>query len=808
MIIRQQQQQQEEEETNNKEEEEEVDDEARIAARLRMENEAHVAQRRQSRVMIVKSKISSEIQRGPRRLVEYVEDSPFFWSTVKEAENRIKRLSLRLSSLCDMILDLCSVTITFSEHCGRIHNLVKKSWEDVESQYSSDILSLNAQFNELGEQFAHMSNASKQLAVTMKAVLVDAFRDFSQQHLSQVSQSSKTLQILEKEYENALRKLLHSPKNLPPINPKKTKQTTTNSTNKSSENKKKSFLNLSSHYERITDLQQYEEWKRKTNLLRKDYELKRYDHCNTLNAVINRHRYELILNLCACFSGFETFFHVGYEASLAHKVFHRSIQMGVAEKTNQEDKNDKKLLKHRKEIESILKMGKDYYKEKKREKLEKRKLKKKQQQQQLEEQKKNNNNDNDNDDDDEDDDDSDHEDDPYNVDYYSGYLWKQSSNMKKDWKRRWFVLENGELAYYRSRDKLDREFVVNTMLCKVKEKLDHDYRFVFELISPSRRVYILQAQSEQDFIAWCSVLRNQVHRLLRKNTTINIRNKKENENENDDDNNNTSSDGNNNGKYLKRELKRSIQESNKYCADCGKKDPEWVSINTGVVICIDCCGVHRGLGTHISKVRSLILDDISLSTLSAISQLGNEKINNILEDTIPSDYHKINANSNSNEKEKFIKGKYMFKMFIDPTKSKQLTHEQINEKLYNSAIENQLLGIFEALCYGANIDYQFENYSNRTALHETAFANFTQSTEFLLQNGATQNIEDDEGRTARELAEYNQSNDVLQILDYHVGFDLNALRINNKNNKSPSVNNNNNNNKNIPSHLSLSPKSD
>ena len=44
------------------------------------------------------------------------------------------------------------------------------------------------------------------------------------------------------------------------------------------------------------------------------------------------------------------------------------------------------------------------------------------------------------------------------------------------------------------------------MLCKVKERLDHDYRFVFELISPSRRVYMLQAEHEDDFIAWCSVL--------------------------------------------------------------------------------------------------------------------------------------------------------------------------------------------------------------------------------------------------------------------------------------------------------------
>eukprot|EP01084_Bolivina_argentea_P147941 258771_1 len=313
--------------------------------KLRLKNEAHVQQRRQSRVMIVKSKISSEIQRESRKMVEYLEDSPFFWNKMVESENRIKRLSLRLEKICDMILDLCSVTITFSEHCGRIHNLVKKSWEDVEKQYSSDIISLSSIFNELGEQFAHMSNASKQLAVTLKAVLVDAFRDFTQQHLTNVSTSSKTLQILEKEYENSLRKLIHSHKNLPKITPKKSK----NSKN-------------------IMSIEQYNEWKKKTIDLKKKYELKRYDHCNILNAVINRHRYELILNLCACFSAFETFFHVGYEASLGNKVFHRSIQMGIAQKTLNEDKNDKKLAKIRNEIENILLSDKDYYKEKKNEK--------------------------------------------------------------------------------------------------------------------------------------------------------------------------------------------------------------------------------------------------------------------------------------------------------------------------------------------------------------------------------------------------------------------------------------------------------
>merc|ERR1712228_156210 len=559
---------------------------------------------------------------------------------------------------------------------------------------------------------------------------------------------SKQLQVLEKEYESALRKLLHSQKNLPAINPKK------------------KASNASGHIKKITDMEQYNLWKKKTNVLRTKYELKRYDHCNTLNAVINRHRYELILNLCACFSGFETFFHVGYEASLAHKAFHRSIQMGVAEKTRQEDRNDVKLKKIRSEIESVLIETKDYFKEKKEEKLRKSKLKRQEQLKGSTEQKN------------EDSDDSESEqDDPYNVDVYSGYLWKQSSNMKKDWKRRWFVLENGELAYYRSRNKLDREFVVNTMLCKVKEKLDHDYRYVFELISPSRRVYMLQAENEKEFIAWCSVLRNQVHRLLRQN--------QDNDANDADDHYSQRSKSVMEQRQKKRDLKRQISEDNRTCADCNKRDPEWVSINTGVVICIACCGVHRGLGTHISKVRSLLLDDIPQSTLNTLSQLGNDKINKILEHTIPSDYSTLNYENNPSiqEKEKYIKGKYMFKMFINPEIGKNKKYEEINEELYKSAVNNNLLGIFEALCYGANIDYQFDACQSRTALHETALANYLEATEFLLQNGASQNIEDEDAKTPRELAESNECSDVVKILDYHVGYDAQSPRFSDKEKK-------------------------
>lgn len=51
-----------------------------------------------------------------------------------------------------------------------------------------------------------------------------------------------------------------------------------------------------------------------------------------------------------------------------------------------------------------------------------------------------------------------------------------------------------------------------------------------------------------------------------------------------------------------------VHESNRFCADCGTEKPEWVSMNWGVILCIECSGIHRSMGVHISKVRSLLLD--------------------------------------------------------------------------------------------------------------------------------------------------------------------------------------------------------
>ncbi|KAI9279111.1 hypothetical protein BY458DRAFT_432061 [Sporodiniella umbellata] len=75
-------------------------------------------------------------------------------------------------------------------------------------------------------------------------------------------------------------------------------------------------------------------------------------------------------------------------------------------------------------------------------------------------------------------------------------------------------------------------------------------------------------------------------------------------------------------------------DSNQYCADCRKKDPRWASWNIGVFICIQCSGVHRSLGTHISKVKSVDLDTWVPEQIESMIQWGNQRANTYWEDQL------------------------------------------------------------------------------------------------------------------------------------------------------------------------------
>jgi len=71
---------------------------------------------------------------------------------------------------------------------------------------------------------------------------------------------------------------------------------------------------------------------------------------------------------------------------------------------------------------------------------------------------------------------------------------------------------------------------------------------------------------------------------------------------------------------------------NGYCCDCNSSCPAWASLTYGILICFECAGRHRGLGVHISFVRSLTLDKWNQDQLDTMMAGGNKKFTSFLAD--------------------------------------------------------------------------------------------------------------------------------------------------------------------------------
>ena len=77
-------------------------------------------------------------------------------------------------------------------------------------------------------------------------------------------------------------------------------------------------------------------------------------------------------------------------------------------------------------------------------------------------------------------------------------------------------------------------------------------------------------------------------------------------------------------------LKSDIR-GNTRCVDCDSPNPDWASLNLGVLVCIECSGIHRNLGSHISRVRSLDLDEWPPGHVAVMTGLGNHVANTVWE---------------------------------------------------------------------------------------------------------------------------------------------------------------------------------
>uniref|UniRef100_A0AAQ5YD39 Arf-GAP with coiled-coil, ANK repeat and PH domain-containing protein n=1 Tax=Amphiprion ocellaris TaxID=80972 RepID=A0AAQ5YD39_AMPOC len=279
----------------------------------------------------------------------------------------------------------------------------------------------------------------------------------------------------------------------------------------------------------------------------------------------------------------------------------------------------------------------------------------------------------------------------YNVDAdngiaMEGYLFKRASNAFKTWNRRWFSIQNNQLVYQKKFKDNPTVVVEDLRLCTVKHCEDIERRFCFEVVSPTKSC-MMQADSEKLRQAWIKAVQNSIATAFRD---------KGDDGEKLDRKSSTSTGSlDSGGEPKERSLKgeSALQKvlaipGNACCCDCGQPDPRWASINLGITLCIQCSGIHRSLGVHFSKVRSLTLDTWEPELLKLMCELGNKVINQIYE----ARREELGARKPQHEVEAYIKAKYVDRRFIRRPSDEELRNKVISlskqEKRLSSSSEH------------------------------------------------------------------------------------------------------------------------
>lgn len=195
------------------------------------------------------------------------------------------------------------------------------------------------------------------------------------------------------------------------------------------------------------------------------------------------------------------------------------------------------------------------------------------------------------------------------------------------------------------------------------------------------------------------------------------------------------------------------------CADCGAIEPGWASINRAILLCDECCAIHRSLGRHISHIKSLYKSSWNIHLLNMVHTLSESGANNIWEHSLLDPSHSKISRRKPQAKDpvhpvkaEFIKAKHQHLAFIlRPNKEESCSEEELSRQLHSSVRTSNLETSLRLLAQGANPNY-FYKEKGTTPLHVAARVGQTLQVELLIVNGGNPSILDANGQMPAEIA--------------------------------------------------------
>ncbi|XP_078278580.1 ARF GTPase-activating protein GIT1 isoform X5 [Rhinoraja longicauda] len=200
---------------------------------------------------------------------------------------------------------------------------------------------------------------------------------------------------------------------------------------------------------------------------------------------------------------------------------------------------------------------------------------------------------------------------------------------------------------------------------------------------------------------------------------------------------------------------------NEVCADCSASDPGWASINRGVLVCDECCSVHRSLGRHISMVKHLRHSSWSPTLLHMVQTLASNGANSIWEHSLldPAQVQSGRRKPNPQDKvhptkAEFIRAKYQMLAFVHKLPCRDddgVTTKDLSKQLHSSVRTGNLETCIRLLSLGAQANF-FHPEKGSTPLHVAAKAGQIHQAELLVIYGADPGAPDVNGRTPIDYA--------------------------------------------------------